>query len=188
MCAAGADPYARPVIPSANCTLGTNPGRTYRFYQDTPAVRFGHGLSYTSWKYKVVAGPTTLSLAPLRRALAALAGHHGPEGSDMRRGGGEGEAGGGTTTVGGGGGGGGVGGGSAGGADGGGGGGGVGTRLVRLGAMGMGADVEGGIEYEYIVNVTNTGSIDADDVVRIRGFAPNPPPSPSPSPSPSPTP
>ncbi len=37
---------------------GTNPGRTHRFYTGTPVVPFGFGLSYTTWVYTPIPGPT----------------------------------------------------------------------------------------------------------------------------------
>lgn len=50
---------------------GTNPGRTHRFYTGKAVLPFGFGLSYTTFKYTVVAAPTTtLSLHPLRTLLA----------------------------------------------------------------------------------------------------------------------
>lgn len=55
----------------SNCPNGTNPGRTYRFYTGKPVIPFGFGLSYTSFKYELVAAPRTpVSLAPARRLLA----------------------------------------------------------------------------------------------------------------------
>jgi len=56
--------------PAASCPRGTNPGRTYRFYTGKPVVEFGHGLSYTSFKYTLVRAPSFLSLAPLSKLLA----------------------------------------------------------------------------------------------------------------------
>lgn len=54
----GPSPFARPdCTDSANpaaCPRGTNPGRTYRFYVDTPVLPFGFGLSYSSFAYNVV--------------------------------------------------------------------------------------------------------------------------------------
>ena len=35
---------------------GTNPGRTHRFYTDTPVLPFGYGLSYTSFEYELIEG------------------------------------------------------------------------------------------------------------------------------------
>ena len=63
------DPYVAPVVPSANCTLGENPGRTYRFFNGAAVVPFGFGISYTSWKYSVVSAPRSISLDPLRALL-----------------------------------------------------------------------------------------------------------------------
>ena len=65
-----ADPYVRPVVPGPNCTLGTNPGRTYRFYNGTAVVPFGFGLSYSTFSYAVVSAPTSVSLDPLRHLLS----------------------------------------------------------------------------------------------------------------------
>ena len=41
---------------AAGCPNGTNPGRTYRFYTGTPVLPFGYGLSYTRFRYTLVAG------------------------------------------------------------------------------------------------------------------------------------
>lgn len=38
----------------------TNPGRTYRFYTGTPVLEFGHGLSYSSFKYEWATAPTAV--------------------------------------------------------------------------------------------------------------------------------
>ena len=62
-------PYKTPVTPSANCTLGTNPGRTYRFYNGSAVVPFGFGLSYTRFAYAVASAPPTMSLARVRQLL-----------------------------------------------------------------------------------------------------------------------
>ena len=35
---------------------GTNPGRTYRFYTGTPVLPYGFGLSYTTWVYTPLPG------------------------------------------------------------------------------------------------------------------------------------
>jgi len=59
--------------PPSKCPMGTNPGRTYRFYTGKPVVPFGFGLSYTTFNYKVVQFPTTttqISLNQIREAVA----------------------------------------------------------------------------------------------------------------------
>lgn len=102
-------PQPPPIVPSPNCTLGTNPGRTYRFYNGTAVIPFGFGLSYTSWRYTVAQAPARpLSLAPLRRLLRASRAE-------------------------------------------------TGTEFPPLAAVPAAA--------EYVLNVTNTGARDADDVV-----------------------
>ena len=66
--------FARPdcTIPDngTGCPRGTNPGRTHRFYVDTPVVPFGFGLSYSSFSYKVASAPTgPVSLRPVADML-----------------------------------------------------------------------------------------------------------------------
>merc|ERR1712093_891255 len=56
-------------VPDVNCVLGTNPGRTHRFYTGKAVVPFGFGLSYTSFAYKVMTGPRSLSLGSLQSLL-----------------------------------------------------------------------------------------------------------------------
>lgn len=38
------------------------PGRTYRFYTGTPVYAFGDGLSYTSYKHRLILAPKTISM------------------------------------------------------------------------------------------------------------------------------
>ena len=52
----GISQYPRPDCANADqctCPRGTNPGRTYRFYNGKAVVPFGYGLSYTSFAYNV---------------------------------------------------------------------------------------------------------------------------------------
>ena len=113
-----ADPYIHPVVPSINCTLGSNPGRTYRFYNSTAVVPFGYGLSYTTWRYtpldeeeEGVCGEV-MDLQPLRELLEETKHVRGT------------------------------------------------TQFVS-----MLADGGGDRECGFAVNVTNTGTVDSDDVV-----------------------
>jgi beta-glucosidase-like glycosyl hydrolase len=52
-------------------TMGTNPGRTHRFYTGTPTTVFGFGLSYSTFKYGLASAPKVVDLAPLRAILEA---------------------------------------------------------------------------------------------------------------------
>lgn len=67
----GPSPWPRPDCPAPfhNCKLGTNPGRTHRFYTGKAVVPFDYGLSYTTFTYKVEAGPASLSLDGLHEML-----------------------------------------------------------------------------------------------------------------------
>ena len=56
--------------PCGTCEMGTNPGRTHRFYTGAAVLPFGYALSYTRWSYAAAAsisGP--ISLAPVRGVL-----------------------------------------------------------------------------------------------------------------------
>ena len=63
------DPMKGPITPNRNCTLGTNPGRTHRFFNGTAVIPFGFGLSYTSWSYSVVSRPSSVDLNVLDELL-----------------------------------------------------------------------------------------------------------------------
>ena len=52
---------------------GTNPGRTYRFYTGMPVLPFGFGLSYTTWQYTPIPGPTPPRFAAIDAAAKAHA-------------------------------------------------------------------------------------------------------------------
>lgn len=60
----GPSAWPRPDCPAPydNCTNGTNPGRTYRFYTGIPVLPFGFGLSYSSFRYDLAAAPTSMSV------------------------------------------------------------------------------------------------------------------------------
>jgi len=53
------------------CPLGTNPGRTHRFYNGKPVVKFGFGLSYTTFKYEVASAPSAVSMQKVKNHIDA---------------------------------------------------------------------------------------------------------------------
>merc|ERR1711879_474922 len=73
----GPSAWPRPDCPAPydSCQNGTNPGRTHRFYTDKAVVPFGYGLSYTTWKYKVVDAPQEIKLDSLSQQLQTSAEH-----------------------------------------------------------------------------------------------------------------
>jgi len=47
------------------------PGRTYRFFTDTPIWEFGYGLSYSDFSYSRLVAPQSLMAPPLRHQLCS---------------------------------------------------------------------------------------------------------------------
>merc|ERR1719502_46045 len=67
----GPSTFPRPDCPApyTDCKMGTNPGRTHRFYSGKAVVPFGFGLSYTTFKYEVSTTASTVSLDAVRQML-----------------------------------------------------------------------------------------------------------------------
>ena len=71
--APGPSVFKRPdcTLPNQSaCSNGTNPGRTYRFYNGKPVFEFGFGLSYTNFTYKCSPKISNAILIPQRRYSA----------------------------------------------------------------------------------------------------------------------
>merc|ERR1712167_93629 len=103
----GPSKFTRPDCSKSPCPLGTNPGRTHRFYTGDAVLPFGFGLSYTTFQYKILEAPEMVSLEPLWPLIQGA--RHGF------------------------------------------------LATEELEAAGPAA--------KYVINVTNTGRVDADDVV-----------------------
>ena len=55
----------------SSCPRAINFGRTYRFYNETPIVPFGYGLSYTNFSYAIASRPVApVSMQYVVHALA----------------------------------------------------------------------------------------------------------------------
>jgi pre-mRNA-splicing factor SYF2/beta-D-xylosidase 4 len=97
--------------PCGDCQMGTNPGRTHRFYTGKAVVPFGMGLSYSTFSYSLASAPTGPVSLDTARAMIAQTKADGRTFPD--------------------------------------------SRLLRA--------TPPTVKYE--INVTNTGSVDADEVV-----------------------